>query len=66
MEQQSTRTPLPPISSDDIAVKELKRLFASQRAAFLRHSYPSYAERIETLRAIEAMVLGSQKESRRL
>ena len=40
---------------------EAQRVFKLQREAYLRHPYPSYEDRIENLRKLEAVLVGSAK-----
>jgi coniferyl-aldehyde dehydrogenase len=41
----------------DLAENEAQRVFALQRAAYLRHPYPSYQERRETLRTLDRLLV---------
>ena len=41
----------------DVAENEAQRIFALQRAAYLRHPYPSLEERLENLRKLERILL---------
>jgi coniferyl-aldehyde dehydrogenase len=47
----------------DTAEAELVTLFEAQRVAFRKNPYPSYGERIEALRALEAMVKKYRRKS---
>jgi coniferyl-aldehyde dehydrogenase len=46
----------------DTAKDELRALFDSQKAAFLKNTYPSYKKRIEALELLEAMVKNFRKK----
>ncbi len=41
----------------DVAENEAQRVFTLQRAAYLRHPYPSYEERLENLRKLERVLV---------
>jgi coniferyl-aldehyde dehydrogenase len=47
-------------SSDEEAIAELHELFARQREAFLKDSYPSVADRRARLEALMGMVMGNR------
>jgi coniferyl-aldehyde dehydrogenase len=50
------------VSPGETTKEELTALFKAQKAAFLTNIYPSYMERIESLKAIEAMVKKYRKK----
>lgn len=59
-------TPLRPaagVSGRETTKDELAALFRAQKAAFLANPYPSYAQRLDALKALEAMV---KKHRRRI
>jgi len=44
----------------DVAENEAQRVFALQRAAYLRHPYPSYEERLENLTKLERILVDNR------
>lgn len=53
-------TPKPQVGDDSTAIEDLRTTFATQKAAFLKDTYPSVAERRSRLEALVGMVASNR------